>query len=402
MVAAFSEVPSLSVESELAIEVARALEGWCEVDVVAPMLDATAHLEAFHGGRLHRVSVAGTEDVHGAADAFERALDRQIASARYDAVHLLSPLGAGVAAGRTGGDVPIVAHVQPLPALGFRFGPAERGWLERLAAEEAATLDAASLLILHEPADTGALRFRRRLAPHLVLPEPVDVDAYHWEQLVPGPSPVVLILDPAFPPTQRFEMLQPLGALERSPGVSTWRLSVPSGRLQPGMAEPETGVAAWAGGTSKGEVRLKIAARTAFAAADVVIAPHAAGLEECGLAASCRRWGILQSAACRRPLVVSDSQRFPLPADLAENVFRFPAGDWAAMAQIVRSVLLHPAKAAHVADRAWKRVHEAHSATDFRRRLRAIYAGILGHDPTRPGPMPVRVGPPEPETPEAA
>ena len=106
---------------------------------------------------------------------------------------------------------------------------------------------------------------------------------------------------------------------------------------------------------------------------------------------SYRRWGILQAAACRRSLVVADCAGFPIPAGLVEHVFPYPARDRTAMAGLVRSVLFHPAKAIQVAERARRQVGTRHAAADFRRRLRSIYAGLLGDEPGLPRPAPVRL-----------
>ncbi|MBI5502361.1 MAG: glycosyltransferase [Deltaproteobacteria bacterium] len=393
LVATFAEVPSLGFESEAATEAAKALEAWCEVELFTPMVDATAHLEAFYGGRLHRVTFPQGEGVESAAAAFRRGLERQVESAAWDAVHVFSPVEGRLLADRLPPDVPLVYQPQPIPSLLARLGNPGKEWLAKLAADEAVLVGRASAILLHEASDASALRYRRRLPPHVVLAEPVDLDLYHWEQLVPGTAPVVLVLDPGLDEVS-------LGALDEAlraiPGAVVWRLELATAALhvEP-PPSPAVALGPWFSGAADHAVPLRLAARAALNAADVVVAAQPGALEGAGVATSCRRWGILQAAACRRPLVVADSTGFPIPAGLAEHVFPFPAKDWAAMAGLVRSVLFHPAKAIQIAERARRQIELRHSAADFRRRLRAIYAGLLGDEPGLPRPAPVRLeGPP--------
>jgi glycosyltransferase involved in cell wall biosynthesis len=391
LVAAFTEVPSLGFESEAATEAAKALAGWCEVDVFTPMGEASAHLEAFHGGRLHRTPLPAGADVAAAASAFRRGLERQLESSAYDAVHVFSPVEGRVLADRLPPETPLVFQPQPVPSLVCRLGRPPADWGERLVADEAVLVERTSVILLHEGADASALRYRRRLPPHAVLPEPVDLDAYHWEQLVPGTLPVVLVLDPGLDEEARGPLRAALAAI---PGAALWWLDLPTARLRIPADGPPVPAAVWFSGAADRPVPLRVVAQAALNSADVVVAPHAACLEGLGVATSCRRWGILQAASCRRPLVASETPAFPLPSGLAEHVFRFPASDAAAMADLVRSVLFHPARAIQVAERARERVQADHAAADFRRRLRAIYAGLLGTEAPLPRPAPVRVGGP--------
>jgi glycosyltransferase involved in cell wall biosynthesis len=388
LLAAFAEIPSLGFESEAATEVAKALEAWCDLELFTPMVDATAHLESFHGGRLHRVTFPDDADAAAAAAAFRRGLERQVESAAWDAVHVFSPVEGRVLADRLPPKVPLLYEPQPLPSLLPRLGLPDKEWFARLAADEAVLLERASVILLHEAADASALRYRRRLPPHVVLDEPVDLDTYHWEQLLPGPAPVVLVLDPGLDEAARRALDEALGAI---PGAVMRRLELGSATLHVGPDAAPATLAVWHSGAADRPVPLQIAARTALNSADVVVAPHPVSLEGLGVATSCRRWGILQAAACRRSLVVADAPGCPIPAGLAEHVFRFPAHNWTAMAELVRSVLFHPAKAIQVAERARKEVELHFAAADFRRRLRAVYAGLLGPEPGLPRPAPVRL-----------
>jgi glycosyltransferase involved in cell wall biosynthesis len=389
-VAAFAEIPSLGFESEAAVEIAKAFEGWIETDVLAPMVEPTAHLESFHGGRLHRAPVSEEAGPEAAAASFRRALERQLDSAPYDAVHVFSPIEGKAAADRLGPHVALVYQPQPLPSLLYRLDPPRPEWLQRVAADEATVAARASRLVLHHAPDASALRFRRRLPPHLVLPEPVDLDAWSWEQLTPRERPVVLVLDAGLPESARAPLL---AALEAVPGASIRRLDLPRAAIHlPGDAAPIP-LDRWHAGESwsaDSRVRRRIAAAAALNDADVVVVPEPPFFGQASPATTCRRWGILQAAACRRPLVVADAPGYPLPAPLAEQLFRFPAGDAEAMAGLVHSLLYHPAKAVQVAERARQRVEASCGAAAFRRRLRALYAGILGTEPDRPLPAPIQ------------
>ena len=388
LVAAFAEIPSLCFESEAVTELVKAFEGWCEVEVFTPMVDAGAHLEAFHGGRLHRVPLPPQADAEAAAAAFRRGLERQVDSAGWDAVHVFSAIEGRPIADRLPPAVPLVFQPQPIPSLLLRLGLPGRGWAARLAADETAVLERAQALVLHEATDAGALRYRRRLTPHVVLPEPVDLDDYHWEQLVPGPVPAVLVLDPGLDDAARAAIDQALAAI---PGPVVRWLDLQRARLRvEGRTEPVS-LAAWFSGATDRAVPLRVAARAALNAADVVVIPHATVLDTAGGTTSCRRWGVLQAAACRRPVVLSEGPGVPAPSRLGEHLFRFPSGDWPAMADLVRSLLFHPTKAIQVAERARQRVESEFSATDFRRRLRAIYAGLVEQEPDVPRAAPIRL-----------
>jgi glycosyltransferase involved in cell wall biosynthesis len=389
LVAAFAEIPSLSFESEAVTELVKAFEGWCEVEVFTPMVDAGAHLEAFHGGRLHRVPLPQQADVEAVAGAFRRGLERQVDSAGWDAVHVFSAVEGRPIADRLPPGVPLVFQPQPVPSLLLRLGLPGRGWATRWAADETAVLERTSALVLHEPTDAGALRYRRRLTPHVVLPEPVGLDDYHWEQLAPGPTPVVLVLDPGLDDQARRDLDAALAAI---PGPAVRWLDLRRGRLRLEGRDDELSLATWFAGANDRPVPLRIAARAALNAADVVVVPHAAALDAAGGTTSCRRWGVLQAAACGRPVVLSEGPGAPAPSKLVEHLYRFPPGDWPAMADLVRSVLFHPTKAFQVAERARRRVEAEFGATDFRRRLRAIYAGLIEREPGgAPRPAPVRL-----------
>ncbi|MBN1771927.1 MAG: glycosyltransferase [Deltaproteobacteria bacterium] len=388
LVAAFAEIPSLCFESEAVTELVKAFEGWFEVEVFTPMVEAGAHLEAFHGGRLHRVPLPQGTDAEAAAAAFRRGLERQVDSAEWGAVHVFSAIEGRPIADRLPAGVPLVFQPQPVPSLLLRLGLPGRGWAARLAADETVVLERTQALVLHEATDAGALRYRRRLTPHVVLPEPVDLDDYHWEQLVPGTAPVVLVLDPGLDDAARQAIDQALAAI---PGPVVRWLDLRRARLQvEGRAEPLS-LAAWFSGAADRPVPLRIAARAALNAADVVVVPHAAALDTAGGTTSCRRWGVLQAAACRRPVVLSEGPGAPAPSRLGEHLFRYPPGDWSAMADLVRSLLFHPTKAIQVAERARQRVESEFGAADFRRRLRAIYAGLVDREPGAPRAAPVRL-----------
>jgi hypothetical protein len=389
LVAAFAEVPSLAFESEAVVEIAKALEAWCEVEVFTPMIGATAHLEAFFGGRLNRVSLPAGAASEAAAAAFLRGLERQVASAAWDAAHVFSPIEGRLLADRLPPQVPLVYQPQPLPSLLPRLGLPGAEWLARLSADEVALVERASAILLHEAADASALRYRRRLPPHVVLAEPVDLDLYHWEQLVPGDAPVVLVVDAGLDEGTRRALL---GALAAIPGAVVRRLDLGTATL---WTDPESGpvpLAAWWSGAADRPVPLRLAACAVLNGADVVVVPHPPHPEGAGVATSSRRWGILQAAACRRPLVVEEAPGCPIPSGLVEHVFRFGAHDWPAMAELVRSVLFHPARAIQVAERAHRQIEARFAAADFRRRLRAVYAGLLGAEPGLPRPAPVRLG----------
>jgi len=390
LVAAFAEVPSLTFESEVVVEVAKALEAWCEVEAFTPMVGATAHLEAFFGGRLNRVSLPAGAAADAAAAAFLRGLERQVASAAWDAAHAFSPIEGRLLADRLPPHVPLVYQPQPLPSLVPRLGPPGAEWRARLGTDEAVVVERASAILLHEAADASALRYRQRLPPHVVLAEPVDLDLYHWEQLVPGDTPVVLVLDAGLDEATRRALLDALGAI---PGALVRRLDLGTAAL---WTEPESTpvpLAVWWSGAADRPVPLRLAARAALNGADVVVVPHPPPLEGVGVTTSCHRWGILQAAACRRPLVVEEAPGCPIPSGLVEHVFHFGVHDWPAMAEMVRSVLFHPARAIQIAERARKQIEARFAAADFRRRLRSVYAGLLGEEPGLPRPAPVRLGP---------
>lgn len=388
LVAAFAEIPSLSFESEAVTEIAKAFEGWFEVEIFTPMVEAGAHLEAFHGGRLHRVPLPPQADAEAAAAAFRRGLERQVDSAGWDAVHVFSAIEGRPIADRLPPGVPLIFQPQPVPSLLLRIGLPGRGWAARLAADETAVLERTQALVLHEATDAGALRYRRRLTPHAVLPEPVDLDDYHWEQLVPGAAPVVLVLDAGLDDPARQAIDQALAAL---PGPVVRWLDLRRAQLRVEGRQEPTALSAWFAGVADRPVPLRLAARAALNVSDVVVIPHAAVLDTAGGTTSCRRWGVLQAAACRRPVVLSEGPGAPAPSRLGEHLFRFPAGDWGAMADLVRSLLFHPTKAIQVADRARQRVEAEFSAAEFRRRLRAIYAGLVEPEPGVPRAAPVRL-----------
>ncbi|MFN7134925.1 MAG: glycosyltransferase, partial [Myxococcales bacterium] len=88
----FDVIPEPSGTSVRATEFLRGLDGVFTVDALTAKTPDHSHIERYHGARLLRVPV-GSGDLPARAQAFERAVRRQLESDEYQLVHFTDPYG---------------------------------------------------------------------------------------------------------------------------------------------------------------------------------------------------------------------------------------------------------------------------------------------------------------------
>jgi hypothetical protein len=191
-------VPGFGREALYAVQVARALSPWWELDILCPMIGRQGHVAEFHGSRLLRVPL-DADGAH-AAGGFARAVRRQLADGVYDAVHVRTPLEGSVALGMHG-EHGFTLVYDPAPPTGLTRildGLAQGGATHRLLAGERELIERCDLLVVHgEHARRKALGFRAADRPVVNVSHGVDTEVFGRQRLAPSAPGIVLSLDRA-------------------------------------------------------------------------------------------------------------------------------------------------------------------------------------------------------------
>jgi len=311
--------PGLTREALQAVQVARALAPWYEVDILCPMLGRLGHVVDFHGARLLRVPLAGEGEE--AAAAFARAMRRQLADGVYEVVHVRTPVeGEAALEMRKDGGYTLIHEPAPPSELMALAGSEALG---RYAGAERRIASGSDVLVVHGPAAEG--RAGRKAT---VIPPGVDTDTFAPLRVSSGRDVVVVLGGEAEP----VEGVHLVGIGERWPGG--W------------MPEQASDLALVLAG----------------AAACLLVAPAGwdAGIDR-------TPEGILEALACGRPVV---APRLPEVTEILGEGFLYDPALPGDGARAVREALGAGARGA-------PDVRERYSASAMRARILALYASIV-------------------------
>jgi glycosyltransferase involved in cell wall biosynthesis len=119
--ATFDVVPDPTGSSARSTALLAGLAASFDVDALTTKTPNHAHIERYHGARLLRVPV-GSGDVRSRADAFDRAVRRQIQSEEYDLVHFTDPFGGfALCEMRPTAGYRLVYDVRGFPSVELRY-----------------------------------------------------------------------------------------------------------------------------------------------------------------------------------------------------------------------------------------------------------------------------------------
>jgi glycosyltransferase involved in cell wall biosynthesis len=326
-------VPGCDAESLHVSQVALALSRFYELDVLCPMLGRQGHVLSFHGARLLRVPV--TPD-GSAAEAFRRAVGRQLADGLYDVVHVRTPLEGKVALEqRERAGFTLLYEPGGVPGLA-RPMTRESG---RMAAERELAREA-DVCVVPTSASAGCVaRLRPASRPRIVAPG-VDTDVFDRMDLRLHEPPVTLLLDET----------------ASDPRLGPCAVRVPSDPWGPELFRPETA---------------RDLALCLNAAGACVAPPCAEGLPgEHGVP------GLLhEAAACARPLAAPDSPGVREALGPAVEPFLYAPAAPEGPAEALRRASRPDAGDARIA--LARHVRELRPATAYRRALLGLYAGLV-------------------------
>lgn len=186
----FDGIPEPTGTSARAVERIRALEGRVNADGLVLKTTEHGHIERFHGMRLMRVPV-GPGDLPARAQAFERAVRRQLESDEYQLVHFTDPFaGYALCELRPHYKFKLVYEVAGLPSVEVRYThphlEGDRRFMARLRRQELYCLMNADAVVVGSEQTArmahGLGVSRERMT---VIPALVDLSIYAKEVLPP-------------------------------------------------------------------------------------------------------------------------------------------------------------------------------------------------------------------------
>jgi len=380
LIVSFSVAPAPDRRGVELVQLVRALATRHQVDCLTVKAGELGYVERFHRARMLRVPVGAPDAPRGErAQAFRRAVNRQLDGAEYDVVHARDIVGGDLA-------------VERARELGYKvvFEPTgSEPTASASGAAAAVVFDAAAL----ERCERGAHLLIARTRAHrnhlarkgltertsLVVPG-CDIDLFDWESRVPGP-PLVLALG-SFAPTRAVRLLVR--------GFQAVRTAVPDARLllvgpvaagfesSLGSALAQLGLAGAvdrAGALDHAEVP-RVIARSS-----VCVTPDVPQGDEAPLAPA--PLSLLEFLACRRPVVAPRTSAIEDVIDDGESGLLFSPGDAGDLASKVITLLGDARRAATLAQAGYQKVRALYPASATRRGYLEAYARIVPPDRPR-------------------
>jgi glycosyltransferase involved in cell wall biosynthesis len=424
----FSVLPEPTGSSARATELLRGLTPIYQVDVLTTKTPDHTHIERFFGARLLRVPV-GNGEVPARAQAFERAVRRQLESEEYELVHVTDPHGGYPVCelkGRYG--YKVVYECQSLPSLDLRHTHPQlendRRFLAKLRRQEIFCLMNAEAVVVTTQATVrylsgmGIPEHRMHVIPPLadlellskVGPAPGEPEILRvlylgrdapWQGLPTLLQAIRLagercqirarIAGPASGERRRLtEMARGLGLLD------------PGGRARVELSDPvpHDGVVALLQGADVGLAPLEAVPRNA----DQGVGPAK----------------IAEYCAAGRGVLASDLPAVRELVDPGEQAVLVPPGDPQSLSRALVDLATHSDLRSMLGDKARLRARERFDADGARRTLIGIYRDLVdpsiivspeafhtaasqrGEGVTATVEIPLGSGPPEPTQPSAA
>lgn len=380
LIVSFSVAPAPDRRGVELVQLVRALATRHQVDCLTVKAGELGYVERFHRARMLRVPVGAPDAPRGErAQAFRRAVNRQLDGAEYDVVHARDIVGGDLA-------------VERARELGYKvvFEPTgSEPTASASGAAAAVVFDAAAL----ERCERGAHLLIARTRAHrnhlarkgltertsLVIPG-CDIDLFDWESRVPGP-PLVLALG-SFAPTRAVRLLVR--------GFQAVRTAVPDARLllvgpvAPGF-ESSLGSAlaqlGLAGAVDRAGALDHAEVPRVIARSSVCVTPDVPQGDEAPLAPA--PLSLLEFLACRRPVVAPRTSAIEDVIDDGESGLLFTPGDSGDLASKVITLLGDARRAATLAQAGYQKVRALYPASATRRGYLEAYARIVPPDRPR-------------------
>ena len=181
--ATFDVIPEPTGTSVRSAALLRSIGNRFETDALTAKTPDHGHIDRFHGARLLRVPV-GSSDVRSRAQAFDRAMRRQLQSEEYDVVHFTDPFGGyALCELRPSYGYKLIYDVRGFPSMELRYTDPEvesdRKFLTKLRRQEIFCLMNADLVLA--PCRVALNHIVSLGVPEdkiLLLPPAVDLDAF--------------------------------------------------------------------------------------------------------------------------------------------------------------------------------------------------------------------------------
>ncbi len=368
LVAGFCAVPGPGRASVQLGHVIRSLSRKALVDVLAARRGEQPYVERKPRVRYLRVPIPDAP-LADRAEAFRRALRRQLDGADYDVVHVRDGWAGSVVLelrSRFGYAVVFDAARAPLADP----STVEAGDLSGLVDRELECARQADLVLAPtEPARRYLASLSRPESVHLVPPG-VDVDHFDWDDPAPDGVPRILYLGALAPPDGVRLLLRSMLEVARR---SDARL------VLAGPSDDRDRERALASAKALGiEDRVELLGEVVhddvpdlIARAAVCVAPRAVDLGSSPAAVFPTK--LLEYMACRRPVVAARRSAATLLVRDGETGLLFTPGDPASLADRLVSLLADTDLRERVADAGYEHVRRHYSASNTRRSLRRAY-----------------------------
>jgi hypothetical protein len=395
LVIAFSVVPSPARQSVQLMNLLKALVSRYAVDVVTVKSPELTYVETFMKTRMLRVPCTGgslTEQ----AEAFRRAVRRQLRGVDYEAVHFRCPWG-----GR-----PVCELASELSARAmFEMARSPEGeprggdpeLMAVLRRDEAYCLERAHQIVVPTHSAAAYLRARGFGDRVSVVAPGVDIDLFDWEYAPAVDSSRVLFAGRIGPARGIRLLLEAIRLVSQRHRVELCLV----GPLDPGFEEPLAeaidrlelrGVVRCVGPVPHEDLPRVISSAT------ICVAPHAANEKERPLSPCPSK--ILEYMACRRLVV---APRRPAVAEHmleGQEGLMFTPGHARDLADAMLLALEDEALRHRLATAGYRTVRERHSASGARRAMLELYERLVPPEawvPVLTGPQPSTEIPAPPE-----
>jgi glycosyltransferase involved in cell wall biosynthesis len=371
LVAGFCAVPGPGRASVQLGHVIRALARRASVDVLAARRGEQPYVERRPRVRMLRVPIPDAP-LGERAEAFRRALRRQLEGADYDLVHvrdgwtgsvvleLRSRLGYAVVFDAARGILADPGSVEPeeLPAL--------------VDLESACVRQADLVLAPTEPARRYLASITRPERVCLVPPG-VDVNQFDWDDPEPSGPPRILYLGPIAPGRGVRLLVRSMMEVARRCDARLVLAGPADARFRDRMLDSARAL----GIADRVEIPGEIAhddAPDAIARATVCVAPSAVDLGASPTALFPTK--LLDYMACRRPVVAARRSAATLLVRDGQTGLLFTPGDPADLAERLVALLTDVDLQSRLAEAGYEHVRRHYSASNTRRSLRRAYDGL--------------------------
>ncbi len=374
LIAGFCAVPSPDRAGVQVGHAIRALARRSAVDVLAARRGEQPYVERSSRVRMLRVPIPDAP-LAERAEAFQRALRRQLDGGDYDVVHV-----------RDGWSASVVAELQRRFGYAVVFDAAratladpssvDEGALPGLLEAETRCVRAADIVLA--PSEPARRHLASLTSPDRVwmAPPGVDVNHFDWDDPADRGPPRILYLGPVGPGRGVRLIIQAMMEVSRHADA---RL-VLAGPADAPYLERVTASARACGIADRLELPGEIPHEDApdlIARATVCVAPRAADLSTSPAALFPTK--LLEFMACRRPVVAARRSAATLLVREGETGLLFTPGDPADLADRIKALLADPDLRERLAAAGYEHVRKHYSASGTRRALRRAYDGLAAY-----------------------